>query len=139
MTALITRLQTITVSNGYETDIGSSVYEWRVMNFEETELPAMDVRDKGETVEVRGGNHDYTLSIEIETRVSGSTAATTMRDIIADVMKAIGTDSSFNSLVQNTKPVQNEIVEIDQKDKRISSVLQTFEVKYLTKAFKPYG
>jgi hypothetical protein len=139
MTALITRLQTITVANGYETDIGANVNEWHVTNFEEAELPAVDVRDTTESVEVRGGNHDYTLSIQIETKVSGTTAAAKMRDVIGDVIKAIGTDPSLGSLAQNVRPVQNEIAEIDQKDKRIASILQVFELRYITKAFKPFG
>lgn len=139
MTALIIRLQTITIANGYETNVGGNVNDWHVSNFEETELPAMDVRDVNESTEVRGSLHQNTLSIEIETKVSGTASATTMRDIIADVVKAIGTDPSFSGLAQNIVPVQNATVELDQKDKRIASVLQSFDILYLTTAFKPYG
>ncbi len=138
MTALITRLQTITVANGYETNVGDNVNDWHVSNFQETELPAMDVRDANESTEVRGGFHQNTLSVEIETKVSGTTSATIMRDIIADVVKAIGTDTSFGGLVQNVLPVQNTTVELDQKDKRIASILQSFDIIYLTEAFKPF-
>lgn len=133
------RMKTILISNNYETDIGSNVNEWRSTDLQVSELPAMDIRDTGESVEVRGGNHVCTLTVEIEVKVSGSTAGTVARDIIADIIKAIGTDTTFSSLVQETRPIQNEAIGFGQNDKKIASVLMVFEVRYLTKAFAPYN
>ncbi len=138
MSALKTRMQTITTGNGYVTNIGSNVFEWRTTDFQVSELPAMDIRDTGEEVEVRGGNHIYTLTVEIESKVSGATSGADMRDIMADIIKAIGTDTGFSNLVQDTKPVQNESTGLGQNDKKIGSILMTFEMRYLTKAFTPF-
>lgn len=131
-------METILTTNGYETDIGGNVFEWHTTAWEESELPALDIRDIGETVEVRGGNHSYTLTIEIEAKVSGTTSGTIMRDIVGDILKAVGTDTKFSGLIQNTRPLQIESFGFSQQDKRIASILITFELSYVTKAFSPF-
>jgi len=136
--AVETRLKTIKVANGYETDIGLNVNVWHVTDLQEPELPAIDIRDTSESIEVRGGNHICTLTIEIEAKVSGASSGVSMRDILADIIKAVGTDPSFSGLVQETKPLQNDSFGFGKQDKTIASILMTFEMRYLVKAFKPY-
>ena len=136
--AVETRLKTIKTANGYETDIGSNINVWQVVDFQETELPAIDIRDTAESVEVRGGNHVCTLTVEIEAKVSGATSGVVMRDILADIIKAVGTDSTFSGLVQDSRPLQNESFGFGKRDKTIASILMTFEMRYLVKAFQPY-
>lgn len=136
--ALETRLKTIQVANGYETDIGLNVNVWHTTDFQESELPAIDIRDVSESVEVRGGNHICTLTVEVEAKVSGSTSGVTMRDILADIIKAVGTDSTFTNLAQDTRPLQNDSFGFGKQDKSIASIQMTFEMRYLVKAFKPY-
>lgn len=136
--AVETRLKTIKTANGYETDIGLNVNVWHTTDFQETELPAIDIRDVSEVMEVRGGNHICTLTVEIEAKVSGSASGVTMRDILADIIKAVGTDSTFSNLVQETRPLQNDSFGFGKNDKLIASILMTFEMRYLVKAFKPY-
>lgn len=138
LTAIKTRLQTITVANGYETDIGSNVNVWHTTDFQETELPAIDLRDPAEEVETRGGNHICTLSIEIEAKVSGTTSDVSMRDIIADIIKAVGIDSTFSGLVQDTRPVSNESFGFNQNSKKVASITMKFESRYIIKKFSPY-
>ena len=139
LNAIKTRLQSITVVNGYETDIGSNVNMWHTTDFQETELPAIDLRDPAEEVETRGGNHICTLTIEIEAKVSGSASDITMRDIIADIIKAVGTDPTFGGLTQDTKPVSNDSLGFGQNSKKIASIVMTFEARYITKKFSPYN
>ncbi len=136
--AIITRIKTITTANGYETDVGNSVFEWHTTDFAEADLPVIDVRDTSESVEVIGGHHANTLNVEVEVKTLGIAGDTEIRDIIADISKAIGTDTSLGSLVQNTRPVNNEILSAGQQDKKIYSVIVGLEVQYRTKAFSPY-
>jgi hypothetical protein len=138
VSAFKTRIQTIKISNGYETNIGNNIFEWKTTDFQESELPGADIRDTGEEVEVRGGNHIYTLTIELEAKITGATMATQARDIIADCMKAIGVDPRLGGLVQETKPVNNESLGFEQKDKKIGSLTMKFTLTYITRAFSPY-
>lgn len=139
VSAVETRLKTIKVVNGYETDIGLNINVWQTTDFQESELPAIDVRDPSEEVDVRGGNHICNLTIEIEAKVSGTTSAAAMRDIIADTIKAIGTDPTFGGLAQDTRPVTNDSFGFGQNSKKIASIVMTFEARYITKKFSPYS
>ncbi len=40
ISAIKTGLQSITIANGYETDLGSSIYEWRLAEYQSMELPS---------------------------------------------------------------------------------------------------
>lgn len=137
--AILTRMQTILIVNGYETDLGNNVFEWRTTDLQESELPGLIVRDVSEDVAVRGGNHVCTLNIEVEAKASGTTSATVIRDIIADITKAIGTDINFSNLVQETEPVENESLGFEQKDKKFSGATMRFNCVYVTNAFDPYN
>lgn len=139
VTAILARMSTITTANNYETDIGNSVHEFRQTDFQESELPAMDVRDVSESVEKRGGNDIFSLSIEIEAKTLGSTSGTQARDIIADISKAVGVDSSFGNLAQDTLAIRNDILSSDKNNRQISSILMAFEVRYITKSNAPYN
>ncbi len=136
--SIITRLQTITIANQYETDLGNNVFEWRETDIELLDLPCVVLRDPSESVVARGGNHHYSLEIELEAKSLASDTAL-VRNIIADITKAIGVDPNFDSLVYQTTPVENETLEIEHKGKLFSSITMKFEVNYSTQAFKPYG
>lgn len=139
VTDLLTRLATITTANGYETDIGSNVDEHRTTDWQESELEGIDVRDPSEDVEIRGANHAMTIHFEIEAKTTGGTSPEKVRDIIADVTKAIGLSPKFSSSVQDIKPVENESMNFNKKDKLFGSVLMKFDVRYVTKAFTPFS
>lgn len=138
MTAFVNRMKTITVAGGYETDIGLNVGEWRTEDFQAADIEGMDVRDTGEATEVIGGNHLSTISIEIESKVSGGTSPDMARKVVADISKAIGTDRGFGGLVQRALPAQNESLGFDRKDRMFGSILMSISLSYITKPFKPY-
>ncbi len=136
--AFITRMRTIKTINGYETELGSNVTEWRATEWQESELPGCDVRDTGESTEVKGQYHYNTVSIELEAKVQSATAPDVVRDVIADINKAIGTDPSFGGLAYNVTPVENESIDFEKKDKSFGGVLMKLDISYRIKAFKPY-
>lgn len=88
---LKTRLQNISVSNGYANDI-VRVDEWIVAKMHESDMPALVLRDVSSSADNGvSGSTGYRLSVEIDILVSDK--ATTMqklRSIMSDVLRAIG-------------------------------------------------
>jgi hypothetical protein len=137
VSSIITRLETILTANGYETNLGSNVFDWKVTDVQESELPCVIVKDTSEDVETRGGNHLHRLQIELEAKAPGVDRSIP-RKIIADVQKAIGVDPNFDNQVYKTEPVENETLSLEQQNKVFSSIVIKFIVNYSTLAFQPY-
>lgn len=135
--SIITRLQTITTINGYETNLGSNVFDWKVIDVQESDLPCVTVKDTSEDVEVRGRNHLCRLQIELEAKAAGVDKSIP-RKVLADVQKAIGVDPNFDNQVTSTEPVENETLDFEQQNKVFSSIIMKFVVNYATLAFQPY-
>ena len=134
-----TLLATVTIANGFKTNVGSNVFEWKSIDFQDTEIPGIDVRDPSEEVETRGGRHFYTLTIEIEAKVSASATTNEAREVLADIQTLMGGNQNLGGLVHIVKPIQNELLEFEKINKKFGSVLMRFEVEYATKAFQPYS
>ncbi len=135
---LVSIFQKNTKLYGHKTNIGSNVSEWKVSNFQESDLPALNIKDPSEEVTVVGKNHRYKLTIEIEARVSISTTIQTAREIIADIMVIMGENCTINGLVFNITPVSNELLDFGRADKKFGAISLQFEADYQTAAFKPY-
>lgn len=140
---IITELLSIFKKNtklyGHKTNLGSNVFEWKTADFQESDLPGMDLRDTGEEVEVKGLNHYYTLTIEIEAKVQASTSTAAAREVIADIMTIIGQNCSLGGLTVNIRPVENELLDFEKTNKKFGTILMKFEIQYITKAFQPYS
>jgi len=138
--AVDTRLKTILVSNGYETDVGKYVDEWRAYPQELAKLPALVYRDSNATSESTFGTHVHDLRVEIEVTASGATAPKTIRKMAADVTKAVATDLTWGGLAEDTRiEAQPQDIQIEQESKRIASTLLAFNVVYRTERFNPYA
>ncbi len=134
-----TLLATITVANGFKTNTGSNVFEWKSIDFQDTEIPGIDVRDPSEDVETRGGRHFYTLAIEIEAKVSASSTTNQAREVLADIETLLGSNQNLGGLVHLVRPVQNELLDFEKVNNKFGSVTMRLEVQYATKAFQPYS
>lgn len=132
-------LATVTISNGFKTDIGLNAFEWRSTDFQDTELPGIDVRDPSEDVEARGGRHFYTLVIEIEAKVSSSNTTDQAREVLADIQTLMGRNQNLDGLAHLVRPVQNELLDFEKLNNKFGSVIMRLEVQYATKAFQPYS
>lgn len=139
--AIEARFKPITVANGYKTNLGFNITVHRTTTVQEAECPTGDIRDVGEDTTVKGGEHHYALHMEFEIKFKGADAAGEIRKGIADVTKAIGINrgTTWGDLALDTAPVSNESLELDQKDRKFSSAVLSFDVLYLTEAWKPYG
>lgn len=139
--ALVALLRTVKTINGYETELGSNVTEWRTTEWQESELPGCDVRDTGEETEAKGQYHYNTVHAELEAKVQDASAPGVVRNVIADINKAIGTvtkTDALGSLVTQISPVENESIDFEKKDRSFGGVLMKIDISYRIKAFKPY-
>lgn len=135
--ALLVLLKTIRQSNDYETNL--DITEWRPTDWQVSELPGCDIRDPDENIEVKGQYHYKTISIEAEVKVQDTSAPEVVRNVIADIEKALGTDPTLGGLAYSITPVENESIDFDKKDKSFGGALIKFQISYRTKAFKPYA
>lgn len=126
-----TRFKAIKTTAGYRTNIGNNVFDWLDRDLAEKELDALIYRDRAndieaETLELR--DNRMRLEIEIKTKAAGATAAR-VREMIADVYQAIGTDDTWDGLAINSEPVSEEM-EIRQGDKITGGATLTIEIEY---------
>ena len=139
MDALKTRLKTITTTNGYQTDLGKNVFEWRSSALNSGELPAAIYRDTACETEEQISAHQHNLSIEVEViAASGAGTAVEVRQLIADVAKAVGSDITFGGLATNTIPLGDESAS-EQDEKKIGGALIHFAVSFRTKEWDHYS
>lgn len=144
VSAIITRLQDISIANGYKTDIGTNVEDWRV-DWQQDELPAISVCDM---VAENNFEHSATqqtirqLPIQIRIFTASSTPAADLRKMIADVEQAIRVDDRWKvsgvGLVQHTRPLRDGFLIPEGQFEIIGGVVE-IEVQYLTSKFNSEG
>ena len=142
ITELETKLKTVLVVNGFETDAGLNVFEWRDAPLQESELPGMVYRDMQDPITQSKTTHIHDLSIEIECFAAGSGVPTTLRKMIADVNKVLGettTDGrvTFSALAIDVFPESEEMV-VEQDSRRLMSAAIKFSIQYHTRKFDPF-
>ena len=137
-----TRLKTILIANGYNTDLGKNVFEWRDNPIDESELPALGWRDVSEddsnasTGTIGYHNHVLTMEFKVAT-AKGKTTAQEIRALLADVIKAVGVDQTWDGLAIRTDPVSNEM-QVEEAETIIGGVTITLTITYQTKKWNPY-
>lgn len=102
--AIRERLATIRTVNGYATDVGAHVFEWRGKAMAESDLPAVAFRDTELKLrELTGGMQDVSLSVELIVVVSAGAQTMGMtRAAIDDVIAAINFDPTWGGLAWDT-------------------------------------
>lgn len=137
ISALDTRLKTITIANGYKTNLGNNIFGWRVIDLQESELPGAEYKDNEETTVIAVGTHLHTLPIEITINTQGGTSAEDARKLIADVVKCIGADTTFSGLAQDAF-IGGSTMAADQKENKIIEMTVKVIIEYTTNPFDPY-
>jgi hypothetical protein len=156
--AVKTRFKTISVANGYQTDIGSNVFVWRNLErdpLNENESQLLNISDWKEINEPKiSGRSDHHktlfLHIEAECVVAVTEADSVGRKIIADIEKCLGVDIKWattpgditKALAFNTLPVDtNEgtnLLEVEQRDRVIVSVKYQVKIEYRNPRWDPF-
>lgn len=135
---LIELLETITISNDYETDIGSSVHDFKV-HFQEDDLPAMSVCDLVADVRFVNGNKDAPgqqkeLNLQLRIFAARETKITELRKMITDVNKALGTDKRLGDSVLWINPLKEGII-ADEETFEVAGAAVELEIAYLVDSF----
>ena len=147
MSAVVAGMKNILEENGYNSDLGANVFEWRpkiidpsgsgYVPTEQDELPALHVRDpldKAVTIE-QDGSEDHELTLELEIAHEGGAAGAAMRGQIADVRKAIGVDVTWGGLASDTsREMTAETIRV-QADRTFFRTLIRTKITYTTSEY----
>ena len=139
MTAFDTRLRTIRVVNGYATNAGANVYDWLTTNLAVSSLPAITYKDPvvsgGEVVTIAGpvdSQREFEMDVECTLISNGAGIRAVIRDMIADLIRAIGVDPTWGGLALSTD-LSGDDTEIEQHEETIGSCTVKTRVIYRTK------
>ena len=147
MSAVVARFQTITTANGYYSNLGSNVFEWRPRVLSETgggyvpteqsELPALHVRDPlDEVIAVNlKGQETHSLNLELEISHEGGATAATMRKEVSDVLKAVSTDTKWSGEAQSTSQEYTTETVRAQADRTFFRTLLRMKIVYTTSRY----
>lgn len=136
---LKTLLQTISVANGYYTALGSNVKLFSVLPVQEDELPCVIIYDKSDSIDGEGTQGSYniwnkTLKVTLQIVCSGNTPDTTIRQLITDCYKAIGSDNTLSGNCLQINAIGDSI-DLEQQSQKIMGAAIELEILYRTKRF----
>lgn len=133
--AIKTRLQGILTVNGYNSNLGSNVFEWRTQTISASSLPALAFRDISANRVEDGpiGIFRWSLNMELEiVAESGSSTPAEIRKMIADAYKVIGVDPKWGDLAQFTAQPESDEMQFEQSEKIIGGASIKFSIVYDT-------
>ena len=138
ITSVDARLKTVLVTNGYQTDVGANIFDWRAEALEEDNLPALIYRDTICSTEISNiSSYTHKMTVEIIAVVANDTPMAIIRNIIADLDKAIGVDDRWGGLAVLTERTGDESgIEID--DKKYAGCRVTMVITFRTLGWNDY-
>lgn len=138
--ALNARLQTITVANLYETNAGLNVSSWRDTPLDINTLPALVWRDTDAATPEAGALDVHRLNVEIDCVVAGTSLNSVMillRKLIADVVKALGSDLTLGGAVHDILQGGEEI-HVQHEEHKLMNATLAFVLVFSSAHFDPY-
>ena len=138
--AFKTLLQTISVANGYETELGSNILEWED-NLPDENLPAASIADTDDDIStgepsVTQEGHNLTMEVTGKALEVGRPPLVA-RQAQGDVIKALGTDVSLGGLVTYMF-LTSQAIEKDHKENVISSFSVVVNIFYESNQLDPF-
>ena len=127
----INELKKIKKSNGFNTNAGENVFEWRDSPLQKTELPGLIIRDALVRREI-GTIGSFRWVLRIDVACFGRNAEE-IRNVIADVIKVIGIceEQHFGGIVTYTD-ISSADTMIERHDIEIGSAIISCDVIYET-------
>lgn len=137
--AVIERMETIQISNGFETDLGDRVRDFET-DWDDSELPALSVCDLTTEEELPNDQPTATrqfnrLQVLFRIFCNSDTPAEDLRQMIGDVKKAIKTDVFWGGAAIWTKPKSSGII-LAEDVFRIGGAGVEIEIGYFTNTFE---
>lgn len=151
--ALLTRFRTIKTDNGYETNAGHYVFEWKDLdnspwNAEEVAEGAINVKDKSEpgTDSTVQGRHEKELQFELDIGTNKSvgntlTVAQQVRKILGDIEKSLDDSGTWITgiAIRSISPFTVNEASIVQTGNVLGAARVQFSIKYTNQRFDPYN
>lgn len=135
--AIETRLSTVTVANGFETDIGLNVFR-AITKIDPTLLPACSIFPFVETSEkIGGGEYLCSMSVKIEAvALVGSENPSVISEMILGGIRKAMTGLSISSLIEEIVYTSGGTNDYSHKDTLLVTAL--FTIKYFSKITDPF-
>lgn len=132
---LITRLQEISIDNGYSADYGY-IGEHRLTPLSDNEYPAIVLIDEGQDVAVYDQSKtDYLLHITISTLCNGEESPSQIRNYVADIYKALAADLGCGGYALEIIPV-SDVPYYIQEDNVYASLEIKFNIIYSIRSWQ---
>ena len=130
-------LATITVANGYRTNLGQDVHEWQPHALDPNESTLrVEYRDEaGTTGYIAVGEHLHTLPVTLRVTTKNNTSGSALeavRAAIADIYAAIYTDVTFGGLAEDTNQEGQVKESYGEAADRAASAEVTYVIEYTT-------
>ena len=136
ITALVTLFETITTANGYSTNLGQHVEEWKTWEVnQDTKTDTLVIRDtKCDIIEMEeddnaGDYHFKRLTVQAIIITSGTAASETLRTLLDDVYRCIGTASDLGGLAIDIE-CEGDQTDIDRQARTYGGTLVTLAILY---------
>ena len=131
MDVVATRLKTVT----------GDVFYRKEHAYEQGKLPCIGYEDTNPTAEDLSAQlYLRTLTIVIGVFAKGTSAVEDVRQLMAQIEKAIGMDLNWEGLAEDTiQQDAGEGISVVHKDKKIAGGKLVFEIQYTTERWNPYS
>jgi hypothetical protein len=139
MDAVKARFALILISNGYNTDVGSNVFEQKAEPFQESEIPGMNIRESETPKMDTVGAEVHPMVFEVFAIDNGDASPAALRNIWADIIIAIGLDRTWGGLAQDTSLPEVGTADTVIAEKTVAGARISFTVTYSTGLMDPYA
>jgi len=146
MDILTTRLATITTGNGYKTNAGNTIYNWKKTPLPDpatspSKYPCITYEDSGDVPEdLAVGEWVHSMGVTLRAFAAGSTAEETLRLVRADLLQCIGADLYMSTLADDTRlEAPPSDIEVEHYEKRTAGIQVTIIIEFSTHRFSDYA
>ncbi len=125
-------LSDIQTANGYNSDIGQNIQEWRVSAVEAIQLPVVIIEDTEEAFtddDAIIGQKLRILTVAVRVIADIQTHVEELREMVEDVFVALSNDETLGGKVRDVQ-VENVNIEVDQNKERVAMATINLSIKY---------
>jgi len=152
MDAVATACATITTANGYKTDVGNNVFEWKTKPWSSTdnEMPGISFKDATDTITwtkmrsagtgIPGGIWEHNLRVQFQVAIeladdsTNDAVALKTRSAVSDVYRMIRLNWNWGGLAKWSKPVDHTL-ELQEEENTLGGSTVSIDIVFETLAY----
>lgn len=136
---LATRLGTILVAGGYQTNAGQRVFVWKPIAEVVENCPCINIDDPACVITTSGRQHKHALTVEIKCYAAqGATTDKEVRKMIADVCLCLRDYRACGGLATDISLDGDEML-IIKEAKTLGGAKVKVTIHFFTRVFDPYN